>query len=417
MAEKTRELNLFLALIVLPAILLVVGWFWLVSAGLEKMRSDEQADLDLQAELVVEALVVHADIEGYEDLGGPGGPGRPGDGPGRERHGPSLAQICGTFRESGALSAQPLEFEIVDFEGDVLYATENFPERPRYVGKSRLRPPFDPDGIFVAKADGGAGFRTRETLFLTLAVGAAVLLVMAFTAGGVLLVHTIRHERRDARRKADFFDNVSHELKTPLSGIRLNAELLAQGRIPAADTRRGALAAIIREADRLGRMVDELLEFGRLEKGTRKYNLEKVDLAELAADPVAVQTLAALSKGRVRISCKGGLAFAVADVDAVRQIVVCLVSNALKYSDGPVEVSVEGASVSCFDRGPGVPRGAEERVFERFYRADDSLARRVDGSGLGLSIARALARGMGGDVSYSHREGGGSVFTLTLKEA
>ena len=73
MAEKTRELNLFLVLIVLPVVLLVVGWFWLVSAGLEKMRSDEQADLDLQAELVVEALVVHADIEGYEDLGGPRG--------------------------------------------------------------------------------------------------------------------------------------------------------------------------------------------------------------------------------------------------------------------------------------------------------------------------------------------------------
>ena len=94
-----------------------------------------------------------------------------------------------------------------------------------------------------------------------------------------------------------------------------------------------------------------------------------------------------------------------------------LISNALKYAEGAIEIVVKGNTLRCMDRGPGVPRGDEERVFERFYRADDSLARRVDGSGLGLAIARGLARGMGGDLAYAHRPGGGSVFTLTLKEA
>lgn len=94
-----------------------------------------------------------------------------------------------------------------------------------------------------------------------------------------------------------------------------------------------------------------------------------------------------------------------------------LVTNAVKYSEGEIEVEVEGNEIRYLDRGPGVPPGSEERIFERFYRIDDSLTRRENGSGLGLSIAHALARGMGGDLTYLPRPGGGSVFTLTLASA
>ncbi len=244
----------------------------------------------------------------------------------------------------------------------------------------------------------------------TLAVGLSV----AYIVGR----RHLDRARRDAKRKADFFDNVSHELKTPLAGIRLNAELLSQGRIPSPELQRGAIEAIIVESDRLGRMVDELLDFSRLEKGSRRYRLETFDLGAFACDPAEQQGAAGASQGRAKITAIGEGRMVVADKDALRQIGIVLVSNALKYApEGDIDVEVEGNVVRYMDRGPGVPRGDEERIFERFYRCDASLSADTSGSGLGLAIARSLARGMGGDLAYSHRPGGGSVFTLKLKEA
>ena len=101
--------------------------------------------------------------------------------------------------------------------------------------------------------------------------------------------------------------------------------------------------------------------------------------------------------------------------DNATEISTNLVTNAVKYSDGDIEIEVEGPETRFMDRGPGVPDGDEERIFERFYRVDNSLTRTTGGSGIGLCISRALARGMGGDLTYSHRPGGGSVFTLKLK--
>ena len=119
--------------------------------------------------------------------------------------------------------------------------------------------------------------------------------------------------------------------------------------------------------------------------------------------------------------CEPGLA-ALADPDAVRRILSNLFDNAAKYAPGaPPEVSVRaaenGVEVVVADRGPGVPPGLEEKVFERFFRADDSLARRANGSGIGLSLARGLARGMGGDLVCRPRPGGGAEFVLALPAA
>ena len=217
--------------------------------------------------------------------------------------------------------------------------------------------------------------------------------------------------------KTDFIDNVSHELNTPLAGIRLTAELLADGRIPEGERRQGALKSILTESDRLSRMVSELLDFSRLEKGTRRYSIETFNLAEFASGPAEAQGVDSISRGRAHIAVKGEGALVSADKDAIRQIGINLVGNAVKYSEGAIDIEIEGNEIRFMDRGSGIPPGCTERIFERFYRVDDSLTRREGGSGLGLPIARALARGMGGDVTYSLRPGGGSVFTLTLAPA
>ena len=120
----------------------------------------------------------------------------------------------------------------------------------------------------------------------------------------------------------------------PLAGIRLNAELLSRGRIPTEKLRHGALEAIILESDRLGRMVDELLDFRRLEKGTRKYKLETFDLAEFVLDPAELQAAVAASHGRAEIKSEGPGASVVADKEAIRQFGMILISNALIYPKG-----------------------------------------------------------------------------------
>ena len=327
-----------------------------------------------------------------------------------------VAPFCDDLREAGHLSG--VAFEIRNLDGGRFFATADWPERHDLTGLCNLGPPLGDKVLVVARTDGGANLRFRvRTMFATAAIG-SLFITSTFLFGALLFVRTIRRERRHARAKADFFDNVSHELKTPLAGIRLNAELLAQERIPDAALRRGALDAIIVESDRLGRMVDELLDFSRLEKGTRRYSLETFNLAEFALAPAEVQGAVGASQGRAKVRAAGPGANVVADKDAIRQIGVILVSNAIKYApEGDIDIEVDGNLARYMDRGPGVPRGDEERIFERFHRCDDSLAAKTSGSGLGLAIARALARGMDGDLTYSRRPGGGSVFTLTLRRA
>lgn len=420
----TKEVRIFALTAVLPAVLGMAVGFVFVRTTWQKMLDDERRDLEARAELTADALmnrVIHAGFDGPP-------PHAPVD---VSRHPPpplhikeenpstltraDIVPLCDALQSASC--TPDTAFGILNLDGSRFFAESDWPESPGLTGRCDLGPPLGDKVLVTARVDGGAGFRLRRCVLLVSAVAGACFLAASIILGGLMLLHMLRHERRDARAKADFLDNVSHELKTPLAGIRLNAELLARGRIPAGELRRGALEAIILESDRLGRMVDELLDFRRLEKGARKYNLETFDFASFVCSPSEVQGASAASQGRAEIKSEGPGVRVVADKDAVRQIGMILISNALKYAEGAIEIVVKGCTLRCMDRGLGVPRGDEERVFERFYRADDSLARRVDGSGLGLAIARGLARGMGGDLAYAHRPGGGSVFTLTLKEA
>ena len=249
-----------------------------------------------------------------------------------------------------------------------------------------------------------------------------VLLVASLVSGGWWLVRSARRERLDALRKTDFVDNVSHELKTPLAGIRLCAELLAEGRLPDGPRREKAVRSILSESDRLERLVSNLLDFGRLERNRRKYDLRDVDLSRLVEEMRDAAVPGAAAPAFTFERPAGGGPVARADADAVRQILANLLENARKYAaaGGPPEVSAgRGAGTAelvVADRGPGVPRGLEEKIFERFFRADDSLRRDAGGSGIGLALSRGLARGMGGDLVCRARAGGGAEFALSLPE-
>lgn len=265
--------------------------------------------------------------------------------------------------------------------------------------------------------------QAAHTARLTLGLLVAVL-VVAIGTGSLLIVRSLNVELKLARQKTDFVGNVSHELKTPLTSIRMFSELLAEGRVTDPARQHSYLQIITAEAARLTRLINNVLDFSRMERGEKKYTFQPCDLRTIA-DGVAETYRPHLESAGFRFHCQLPEAPVPVrgDADALSQIIVNLLSNAEKYSNGGRDISLElaqkqrplpHAEIRVLDRGPGVPSGCVEKVFEKFYRAHDSLSSGVQGSGLGLTIARQIARAHGGDVTYEPRESGGSCFSLRL---
>jgi signal transduction histidine kinase len=262
---------------------------------------------------------------------------------------------------------------------------------------------------------GGAGWFVLAALLVGV-------FVIAILSGGLLLLTQARRSEAEAALKTSFVANVSHEFKTPLTTIRLYAELLADGRVSEPSRRDDYLRTIGRETQRLARLVGNVLDFSRLEQGRKQYRLEPLDLAGVVRAVLDTQAPRVAEAGlRLGWEPPADALSVTTDRDALEQIVLNLLDNACKYAaaGGEAVVSVKpgprgGAVVSVADRGPGVPPDHAEAIFEKFHRVDDTLTSDQGGAGLGLGIARQLARGLGGDLRYEAREGGGAVFILTL---
>lgn len=244
------------------------------------------------------------------------------------------------------------------------------------------------------------------------------LFLCVFSTGSRVLMRAVRKEKRENEMKTGFVSNCTHELKTPLTGIGIWIELLRSGKLETDEKRSRAYGIIAKENARMVRLVESLLDFSRLEKGKRKYVLEGVDVSALASEVVELQRDNFAKHGiELRVSEGCNLH---TDSDAVKQILMNLVGNAAKYAadEGLVEVEVlcdgKVCRVAVSDRGPGIASENASRIFDRFYRVDDALNSKTNGLGLGLSISRALAEGLGGRLLFSARDGGGSVFTLEL---
>ena len=264
-----------------------------------------------------------------------------------------------------------------------------------------------------------AAHTARLTLGLLIAM-----LVLAIGTGSWLIVTSLNSELKLARQKTDFVSNVSHELKTPLTSIRMFSELLADGRVPDAAKQKNYLDIITAEAARLTRLINNVLDFARMESGEKKYQFQPCHLVEVVRS-TAETFRPHLEANGFKFDCESpATEIAVrGDADALAQVLVNLLSNAEKYFNGRKEIGLQlalkqsplpYAEIRVLDRGSGVPRGSEEKVFEKFYRAHDSLSSGIQGSGLGLTIARQIARAHGGDVVCEPREGGGSCFSLRI---
>lgn len=223
----------------------------------------------------------------------------------------------------------------------------------------------------------------------------------------------------EARRR--FLADVSHELRTPLTVMRGEAEIALRAADRPAEDYRKALARIAEEARLTARLVDELLFVARSEAGEARLAAQAVAFEEVVRGAVAAaRILAAPRKVRVAEQAGGQSVTVQGDPERLRQLVLILLDNAVRYSDpgGEVRVSLEpspeGMQLCVRDAGMGIAPEEIERVFERFYRGDGAAARHAAGSGLGLPLARAIARAHGGEVLIESRPGEGSTARLIL---
>lgn len=252
----------------------------------------------------------------------------------------------------------------------------------------------------------------------SLLLGGAVVIIVV---GLVVLAVAIRRERRANELKSDFISNVSHELKTPLSIISIFGEMLANGRTKSPEQATEYAEIIWRESVRLGRLIDNVLDFAKIERGMGVYEFADSDIAEvvLRAIDLANRRLSTASM-TLESEIEEDLPTIRLDANAFTLAVLNLVDNAIKYApDGKkilLSLRRDGDRVvlAIKDFGPGIPLEEQDRIFERFYRAKGMRLKPIRGSGIGLALVQHIARAHGGDITVKSEPGAGATFSLWL---
>lgn len=254
-------------------------------------------------------------------------------------------------------------------------------------------------------------------------VALSAVLAAVLMGGIVLALRAADRAVRLSEMKSDFVSNVSHELRTPLASIRVFAELLRLGRVQTPEKIQEYGEYIEAESRRLSRLIDNILDFSRIESGRKDYRFVPADLREVVA--ATVKTFDAhLRHNGFRITLEGmdgpPLPHVSIDAEAIGQALHNLLDNAVKYSGDSRQIEVRLAredgflALSVKDHGIGIARGEQEKIFDRFHRVGTALVHEVKGSGLGLSIVRHIVEVHGGRVSVESEPGTGTTFFIRL---
>lgn len=248
----------------------------------------------------------------------------------------------------------------------------------------------------------------------------AVLSVLMI-GGLVLTYRSVNKQVALARLKSDFVSNVSHELRTPLALIRLYAETLELGRITKDDKKNEYYSIIRKESERLTALINNILDFSRIEAGKKEYDFRETDIAELVRNTLDSYRFQIEQQGfALEEQIDSGIPRVRVDREAIARALVNLVNNALKYSDNEKFLGVRlyrdnaVLKLEVSDRGIGIERHEQTRIFEKFYRTCDPLVHNTKGSGLGLSLVRHITHAHGGQVEVESTPGRGSKFTMSL---
>jgi signal transduction histidine kinase len=259
------------------------------------------------------------------------------------------------------------------------------------------------------------GRRFANISFLTLGA-----LSLMLAAGLYWTYRNVSKEMAIAKLKSDFVSNVSHELRTPLALIRLYAETLEMGRVSGREKSQEYHTIMRKESERLSALINNILDFSRIEAGRKEYDFRETNIAELVKNT--------LDSYRYQIE-QNGFTFEEnirevptlkVDREALARSVLNLVNNSLKYSQDRKHIAVNlypdngSVRLEVADHGIGIPSGEQSKIFEKFYRVGDPLVHNTKGSGLGLSLVRHIVQAHGGEVTVDSTPGRGSVFTISL---
>ena len=263
-----------------------------------------------------------------------------------------------------------------------------------------------------------AAVARRRALELAL-VGLSWLVVIA---GLTVVLVAAGRERKLSNLKSDFVANVSHELKTPLSLVRMFGELLQSGRVDSNEKRQQYLEIIVSESERLGVLIENVLDFAKVERGKAAYDFTTADVGDVVARAVeACRVRSQRDKVDLVLDVSEGIPNAELDERAIEIAIINLVDNALKYAPDSDRVVLsaresEGfAEIRVTDRGPGIAAEDRKRIFERFVRGKTALNKQVRGSGIGLALVKHIAEAHGGRAWVEAVAPHGSAFVLTIR--
>lgn len=276
-----------------------------------------------------------------------------------------------------------------------------------YLWRLQLAPP---EAARLASAEHAR--RRSEFLLITMMLGTIL-------AGIGFLFYATWKERRASELKSDFISNVSHELKTPLSLIRMFGELLAMGKLKSPEKGKEYADIITREAERLSRLIDNVLDFARMERGPVAYEFQPGRLDEVVERSLDVYRHRVEREGfQLTTKIDTELPETLIDENAMTILLLNLLENAVKYGKGEIEVFLtrQGNVLRLVvgDQGPGIPRAEQKRIFDRFYRTRQARGTNVRGSGIGLSLVKHIAEAHGGTVTVDSDPGRGAAFIVDI---
>ncbi len=321
----------------------------------------------------------------------------------------ALTDRLGGFVRQTAATDTSLEIQVLSPEA---------PSPPDLLSRRGLAPWLAGWSLAVRPLDAEAvaALQARKRSQRLAVIGLSVFMI---TTGAILASWLVSRELDVARMKADFAANVSHELRSPITQIRLKGESLMLGLAGDEEGRRRHYEAIVRESERLSRLVDNVLDFAAIERGAKKYSFRPVDIGETVRSAVEAARYSMEARElTIDLALSESLPVVFHDPEAVSQVLHNLISNAAKYGHegGWIGVSGDleagGVAIRVADRGIGISPEDLPRIFEEYYRSSDPEARRRKGTGIGLTIVDYIMRAHGGGVSVCSEPGQGTTFTL-----
>ncbi len=303
--------------------------------------------------------------------------------------------------------------------GEILYETAPTPDDRFEVTRVMSVPSFEGVHLLLRYRDRSIEEEVRR---LALTKTALIGFIDVMLLAGLYLVYAnVRRELHLSRLKSDFVANVSHELKTPLALIRLFAETLELRRVPSEEKAQQYYRVINKESQRLTQLINNILDFSRIEAGRKEYRFRPTDVGAVVGEVIEAYRFPIEHQGfQLEVSIADDLPEIVVDPEALSQALLNLVNNAIKYSGDQkylgldVRREVDRVVISVTDHGVGIPKAEQHRIFEKFYRVEDTLIHTTKGSGLGLALVQHIMDAHGGSVELTSAPGEGSTFRLLV---